>query len=191
MPCIKVGLSEWILLNSMKEYPMVLWTDGIISCVGVAVTSKNRAFMTHIYSGISVDQWENKIKAEFKEAIGRFGSFDAAYCCIAVNRDPEDPKTDLEEAVEKTLIEVGLGPHSAQLAGMRVWNSPTAKYKPGFNFDPLFENGFGPEKGFSPEWGKVMNSVTGAEYIEAHGFFSSEEAGAGDITPYASSEDIS
>lgn len=179
MPCIKVGLNEWILLNSL-QCPMVLWTDGIINCVGVTITSANRAFMTHIYSSITVEKWEEKIKAEFKEAIGRFGSFDKTYCCIVVNREPKDPKTDLEAAVEKTLIEVGLRVNSGQLPGMRVWNNPASKYKPGFNFDPLFKNGFR-DNGFFPEWGELMNSVTGPEYIEAHGFFSSEGAAEADI----------
>jgi hypothetical protein len=191
MPCIKVGLNEWILLNKQLS-PIALWTDGIIGCVGVTIKSAERAFMAHIYSHISVEEWENKIKAEFKEAIERFGSFDKTYCWITVNRDLEDNKTPLEEAVEKTLREAAKGLRVCStpgFPGMLVWQSPEAKYKPGFNFEPLFNNGFSRNNGFIPAWGELMNSVTGPEYIEAHGFFSSEGAKEAQIYVDRSSED--
>jgi hypothetical protein len=185
MPCIKVGISEWILVKGQQK-PIVLWTDGFIGCVGVAIRSdwraptNHRAFMTHIDSCVSVEEWEKKIEAEFKAAIGKFGSFDKARCVIVVNRDEDHPKTDLEEAVEKTLSEVGLRVELARVAGMRLWCDPGSIHKPGFNFEPMMNNGF-LDNGFRPEWGELMNSVTGREYIEAHELFSVQGAKAAQI----------
>jgi uncharacterized OsmC-like protein len=195
MPCIKVGLNEWILINSLP-CPMALWTDGLAGCVAVTIYKPHRAFMTHIYSGISVAEWNNKIEAEFKAAMKKFGDLDDAHCRIIVSRESNQKKSPLEEAVEKTLKDVAeplkndekrpsnfdlLSEHG--YSGMLVWHNPNSDFENEFSFDALERDGFRRDNGFEPAWGELMNSVTGPEYIEAHGFFSAERAKEAEIYP--------
>ena len=54
MPRLKVSIDEWVVIaHDAVEPGFFLWTDGLSGCVGVAMSSDSRVFLTHISSELN------------------------------------------------------------------------------------------------------------------------------------------
>jgi len=101
MPCIKVGLNEWIVIDRGNNPTFTLWTAGLSGCVGVAITTQQHAFMTHIDSRTTIANWNAAVANQFLAAIGNLGNLNQVLSCEIVIGD--DDATPLANAVLLTL----------------------------------------------------------------------------------------
>lgn len=46
---VKVGLDQWMIIH--KDSGLELYTDGLIGCIGVVLLNKEKAFLSHVFSG--------------------------------------------------------------------------------------------------------------------------------------------
>jgi hypothetical protein len=90
MPSLKVGLHEWIVVDLTVNNPIELWTSGLSGCVAVAIVTPTRAFVTHINSAITTQNWENTVKNEFLNAIrNNIADINLATACMVVGGQNE------------------------------------------------------------------------------------------------------
>ena len=162
MPSLKVGLHEWIVVD-LKNNPIELWTSGLSGCVGVAIITPTYAFVTHISSGITPQQWENTVKEEFLAAIKNMTDINAATECMVVGGQNPDLYTAILESVddimnEKTKDRLVVTPAEGK-SGVKVClegNKYRTRVISNLNDDPR---------------GGILNSNTGQAYCKAKGFF--------------------
>lgn len=167
MPCIKVGINEWVVINKAGHNDFTLWTDGLSGCVGVAIATNDRAFMTHIDSKVSVEDWTQKIEKDFLEAVSNLGNYaDIQICEIVIG---DDDITKLAYAVFQSLMKV------LKEAKFDDWTEPSVRCDSTGMRIYLNAGTFKLEErkrmGSLPAWGTDQNSAEGAAHIEHQGFF--------------------
>ena len=168
MPCIKVGINEWVVINKGKHASFSLWTDGLSGCVAVAITTDERAFLTHISSDVSAKDWNDKVADQFLAAINKLENLKKITNSMIVIAD--DKETALSGAVLKTLSKVSYDKEWASDPSLRnPYPGVRTHFSEGksssFNIQILERNGH------LEAWGTNQNSVKGKEHIESQGFF--------------------
>ncbi len=132
------------------------------------IATRERAFLTHIDSHVSVEEWQKEVAAQFVEAIKTLGSLaDAEFCEIVIG---DDDDTKLSVAVLRTLNKFwdeaqtpDFDPEmTVEHSGVRIYFEGESK----FRFQTLRNMG-----GYQAAWGKNQNSESGAAHIERQGFF--------------------
>lgn len=104
MPSVKVGLNEWVVLDTTGHNDLSLWTDGLSGCVGVGVIVPPKIFVTHISSTFSAQSWTQSVEAPFLQALSNLGSIKTAKEISVVIGD--DDETPLSKAVLATLLQL-------------------------------------------------------------------------------------
>jgi len=173
MPSLKVGLHEWIVVD-LKNNPIELWTSGLSGCVGVAIITPTRAFVTHINSAITTQNWENTVKGEFLNAINQMADIHNATACMVVGgQNPtlygtvSDSVDDIMNDKTKDRLAVSYIEHKSGVKVSLVGNRPSIKVISNLNDEP-------PSQG-------TLNSNTGHAYCIAQGFFTCAAGSIADL----------
>ncbi len=176
MPCIKVGVNEWAIVDRAKFYNFSLWTDKLNSSVAVAIVTDRYAFLTHINSQVTLSQWDYEVSVNFLEALNHLGPLPSNALCEVVLGDDEE--TALSWAVYQTIYTKWKQNEAAtnsepemsfSCQGIRIL------YPSLSNFDLL------KKIGHKIEWGKNRNTITGAKFVKRCGFLC-EEGQVADIS---------
>ena len=162
---IKVGINEWIVVNNHNASS--LWTDGLSGCVGVAIVVPGYAFLTHIDSHISVQDWQQNVEAHFLAALTNLGHLAQADVCEVVIGD--DAETPLADAVLRTL-------RTTWTTANNTMSDPEMTLKrTGVRLHCVTGGQFQLQSlarmGHQVAWGTHQNSVLGAAHIAFQGFF--------------------
>lgn len=176
MPCIKVGINEWAIVDRARFYNFSLWTDKLNGCVAVAIVTDRYAFLTHISSQVTLSQWKFEASSNFLEAIDQLGPLPSNALCEVVLGDDEETKlswavyqtiyTKWKESEAATNSEPEM---SSSCQGIRIL------YPSLSNFELL------KKVGHKREWGENRNTITGAKFVKSYGFLT-EEAEVADIS---------
>lgn len=168
MPAIKVGLNEWVVLDTTGHNDLSLWTDGLSGCVGVGVIIPPKIFVTHINSAFSAQDWTQSVEKPFLQAIQNMGSIKTAQDIVVVIGD--DDETALSKAVLKTLVhlcytnELDFDPSLFDSrTGLRIYQHSVSG-STNLMIQTLAQ------MGHKNEWGANQNSTNGTAVV-AQGFF--------------------
>jgi hypothetical protein len=170
---LKVGIHEWIMVDLTVNNPIKLWTSGLIGCVAVAIVTPTHAFVTHISSNISAKDWENTVKNQFSEVIGKIADIDKAIECRVVGGE------DLG-LFEQILKSVGNIMEQKTNDDCKISFSEGGQGVTGVSaylgeFGPRIQVIKGKEE--EPPFSKTLNSVTGTQYFKLRGIFTCADGG--------------
>ena len=171
MPCIKIGLDEWVIVDRSMYYNFSLWTDNLKGGVAVAIVTKTHAFLTHISHQVSTRQWENEVSKKFLTALDNLGSLPRDAMCEITLAD--DNETKLSWAVYRTVYIKWKESEAAtesepkiswQCTGIRIHIPSLSKFEAIKDIK------------YKPEWGENKNSKSGSKYIKHKGFLTKNGA---------------
>ena len=172
MPSLKVGLHEWVVVD-LTNNPIELWTSGLSGCVAVAIITPKHAFVTHINSAVTTQNWENTVENEFKTAIEKMGDINLAKACMVVGgQNPTlynavvDSVDDIMNAKTKDELAVEFVDHKSGVTVSLGGNKPSIKVISNMNDEP--------RQG-------TLNSNTGHAYCIARGFFTCATSAVADL----------
>lgn len=168
MPCIKVGLDEWVIVDSSDlQESLSLWTDGLSGCVGIAIQVPPKALVAHVYSGLNASNWETEYKPKLVLALDALGSLKTAKDIQLTLGD--DDRTERSRLIAKFLDDL-------------LWEQGNQNIETGYMFpktgvrlhytDQTWQFQSLTNLGHKAEWGKNENSDTGHIPATDKGFLS-------------------
>lgn len=165
MPCIKVGVNEWAIIDRSKYYNFSLWTAGLNDYVAVAIVTDCYAFLTHISSKMSLYQWDYEASINFLIALRKLGPLSSNAMCEVVLGGSDE--TTLSWAVYQTIYTKWKDSKAATNSEPKMsypYKGIRILYPSLNNFETL------KNIDHKVEWGKNKNTITGSEYLQYQGF---------------------
>lgn len=162
-PSIKVGLHEWIVTDITRLNTMPLWTNSLTSCVGVAIVTPTHAFVTHLYSELTSENWEAIVKGEFLKAISKIDDLNSARKCVVISGHSETLINAVLESVKQIMAGTG-----CEVSCVKGKSAVSAYFEKG---NPCIEV---ISQADEPTFKSIMNSTkeSGAQHCKYQGVFS-------------------
>eukprot|EP00931_Biecheleriopsis_adriatica_P105582 TRINITY_DN80150_c0_g1_i1.p1 TRINITY_DN80150_c0_g1~~TRINITY_DN80150_c0_g1_i1.p1 ORF type:complete len:194 (-),score=10.14 TRINITY_DN80150_c0_g1_i1:52-579(-) len=103
MADVRVVVDEWVVTTDPER---ILCTDGLAGCVGIAIRTTDKAFLTHVYSDLDPTKNWDAYKGQLDVALGNLNPDDIKDCILvgACHNTPDRARIDkLEDYITQWI----------------------------------------------------------------------------------------